>query len=163
MKQAILNRFLVHRAALQRYIRRLTGQKELAEDLTQEVFLRITRGVDRLEGLGRDRAYLYRIARNLYMDDHRRRTRHPEDGGDSAELQLPSRGGSAYLHVSLDQAISRLPEPEREAFLLREVGGLGYGEICGVTGGTEDAVRSRIFRARVALRDMLGTSKETLQ
>jgi len=163
LKQEILNRFLVHRAALQGYLRRLTGQKELAEDLTQEVFLRITRGVDRLEGLGRDRAYLFRIARNLYMDDHRRRARHPEDGGDTAALPSPSGGGFAYLRVSLDQAISQLPEPEREAFLLREVGGLGYAEICGVTGGTADSVRSRIFRARVALRDMLGTSKETLQ
>ncbi len=62
--------------------------------------------------------------------------------------------------VALQEALEGLREDEREAFLLREVAGLGYEEIGAVVGGTPDAVRMRIYRARAGLRAWLGGSAE---
>ena len=59
------------------------------------------------------------------------------------------------LATFLDEALSLLPEPEREAFVLREQGGLGYDEIAAITGATPDAIRNRIHRARCQLRQFL--------
>ena len=64
--------------------------------------------------------------------------------------------------VALQEALDALQEEEREAFLLREVAGLGYEEIGTVVGATPDAVRMRIYRARAGLRAWLGGSAGTV-
>jgi RNA polymerase sigma factor (sigma-70 family) len=63
------------------------------------------------------------------------------------------------LQTDLQRALQRLPEAYREAFLLREVAGLSYTEICEVTEASEAAVRSRIFRARRQLRVTLHSER----
>ncbi len=156
MRGETADRYLRHREGLRRFLVRLTGRPDLAEDLASEVFVRIAQGAVRFDDGDDGRAYLYRVARNLYTDERRRSARRPEVGTDPAALPQPEGGGSPLLRAAIDQAISRLPELEREAFLLREIAGFGYDDIAAVTGGTADAVRSRIFRARVALRDLLG-------
>ena len=63
------------------------------------------------------------------------------------------------LRLDLQSALAGLPALERDAFLLREVGGLGYAEIAKACEISPDSVRSRIYRARLALRSTLGAGK----
>lgn len=143
--------FEQHGSAVHRYFRRLTGDAAAAEDLTQEVFLRVVRGGNRYEPRERERAWVFRIARNVLLDRHRRESRAPS----LDVLAEPLTAAPQTTRASVREALAQLPGDEREAFLLREIGGLGYGEIAAATDSTVAAVRSRIYRARRALRDKL--------
>lgn len=144
-------------AAVFRFFRRMAAGREEAEDLTQETFLRATRTPGRFDDGESDAAWIFRIARNLWLNRRRDRARRPEhqalDAADASVVAFTDPGRT----FDLDRALGRLPESDREAFLLREVGGLGYAEIGTTTGASEDAVRSRIHRARLALRAALAT------
>ncbi len=147
-----------HHLAVFRFLRRLTGNAEQAEDLTQEVFLRVVRALPEYRAQNREEAWVFRIARNVLLDDRRRRgVRLPSSPGEVPDA--PSRPSQA-ARMELDEALAAVPESEREAFLLREVGGLSYDEIAMASGATPDAVRSRIFRARSALRTLLAGGLE---
>lgn len=137
--------------ALRRYLSFATRHHTEADDLTQEVFLRIVRAASNFQPQEQDRAWVFRIARNVVLDDVRRRRRAPEHVGARDVGMAPAQGTAAALHHALD----RLLHDEREAFLLAEVGGLTYAEIAAMTESTVPAVRSRIYRARLSLRDQL--------
>jgi RNA polymerase sigma factor (sigma-70 family) len=143
--------FEQHGTAVHRYFRRVTGDTATADDLSQEVFLRVIRGGDRYEARERERAWVFRIARNVLLDRHRQTSRTPPIDANAEPLTAASQ----TTRVSVREALAQLPADEREAFLLREIGGLGYGEIAAATDSTISAVRSRIYRARLALRDKL--------
>ena len=99
-------------------------------------------------------AWVFRIARNIRLDHWRTQGRAPRSEplqGD--DLVAPA---ARVDGLALDEALERLGDAEREAFVLREVAGLGYAEIADATGATPDAVRNRIHRARMALRQALG-------
>jgi RNA polymerase sigma-70 factor (ECF subfamily) len=147
-----------HHLAVFRFLRRMTGDPSLAEDLTQEVFLRVVRSVDTYEERSREAPWIFRIARNVLVDRHRARARSPQDAA-MQDAVVASRPAPQVLTAVLGQALARLPEEDREAFLMREVGGLGYREIAEASGATPDAARMRIYRARVALRKALGPSR----
>jgi RNA polymerase sigma-70 factor (ECF subfamily) len=102
---------------------------------------------------------VFRIARNVLLDERRRRDRSLLDRVNAFESDahgdLAGRDGPQHLQASLRQALSALPEDERAAFLMREAGGLGYEEIAAATECSKDAVRMRIYRARLALRQAL--------
>ena len=136
----------------------MTGDSSLAEDLTQEVFLRVVRGLDGYDERSREISWIFRIARNVLVDRHRARVRSPQ-GASLRDAAVVSRPATQVLSAILDEALARLPEEEREAFLMREVGGLGYHDIAEASGATPDAARMRIYRARVALREALGPSR----
>lgn len=138
-----------HRAALRRYVRSATGSGDLAEELTQEVFLRVVRSGAGYEPRGTERAWLFSIARNLVVDHFRRRT---DEGPSLVDLAQPA---TQVLRYSIVEAIGRLPESEREVFLLCEVAGLSYAEIAEATGSSVPAVRSALYRARMTLRALV--------
>ena len=143
-----------HHAVVYRFLRKLTGDASVAEDLSQEVFMRVVRGLETYQVRDRELAWLFRIARRLVLDRQRSASRRPvlvEELADDA----PARLSQPHLGLDLDRALQRLGDVEREAFLLREIGGLGYDEIAAVTGGTHDAIRNRIHRARMSLRAAL--------
>jgi RNA polymerase sigma-70 factor (ECF subfamily) len=145
--------FEAHHAVIHRFLRRMTGDAATADDLTQDVFVRVMRGMETYDARERDLAWLFRIARRLVLDGHRSARRGlvlVDVAADAAARSSPP-----HLGVALDQALSALDDIDRESFLLREVGGLGYDEIAAVTGGTRGAVRNRIHRARMALRAIL--------
>ena len=150
-----------HHLAVYRFLRRATGDGPAAEDLTQEVFLRIVRGLDRYEDRLRERAWVFRIARNVLVDRHRRAMRTDRDLP-LAAVPDPASDGRQTEAIALQEALAGLREEEREAFLLREVAGLGYEEIGAVVDATSDAVRMRIYRARAGLRAWLGASGGTV-
>jgi len=140
-----------HHLAVYRYLLRMTARRDVAEDLTQDVFLRVVRGQDRYDERGQQRAWLLSIARNLLLDRHRRAQREPT----TVVEEVADRAAGPDVGIDLRQALDRLPESDREVFVLRVVAGLGHEDIARVTGATAASVRCRIHRARAALKGML--------
>jgi RNA polymerase sigma-70 factor, ECF subfamily len=144
--------FAEHRERLFLYFCRAVGQ-ETAQDLTQDVFVRVSRAALPGDGTGGDlRPWLFRIARNLALDHHRRRVRHAED---LVEVPERARAASQDTNLALHEALATLADLDRDVFLLREAAGLSYDEIARACDLTVEAVRSRIHRARLQLRSAL--------
>lgn len=144
--------FTSNRGRLFRYFCRAVGRAETARDLTQEVFVRVSRTPIREAAGGDLSGWLFRIARNLALDHHRTRQRHPEALALGVE---PTRSASQDIDLAVKEALASLPEIDRDVFLMREVGGLGYEEIATACELTTDAVRNRIHRTRLQLRAQL--------
>jgi RNA polymerase sigma-70 factor (ECF subfamily) len=146
--------FEEHHLEVFRFLRRTTGSQESAEDLLQEVFLRVVRAQSSYRPEGKDRVWLFRIARNVLLNHRRDRSRRPgeEPLNELGTTPVPAR---LVERLSLAQALGGLDETAREVFLMREVGGLSYDEISDIHGLSPDGVRNRIYRARSALRRTL--------
>jgi RNA polymerase sigma-70 factor (ECF subfamily) len=140
-----------HRESVYRYLCRFVGRADAAHDLTQEVFLRISRaGVPETTESGQ-RAWIFRIARNLALNHLRDGRRRPE----AVTLVERSAAATQEVQLAVQQALATVPEIDRDVFLLRESVGLSYEEIAEACHLTTDAVRSRLYRARAALREAL--------
>src|SRR5262245_34284592 len=111
----------------------MTGCAATAEDLTQEVFVKVVRSVDSYREQEREVAWVFRIARNVLIDRYRQRKREAPSVSLEAAPPTVVSGSRPADALTLQDAIERLPEPEREAFLLRELGGFGYEEIGRIT------------------------------
>jgi RNA polymerase sigma-70 factor (ECF subfamily) len=142
--------FARYRTPVYRFLRRLLTDPAAAEDLTQEVFVRAL-GAARHPG-EHERAWIFQVARNLARD-HARRMVHRRPALEPVDE--PSAFVDRGVAMAVQAAISALPDPEREMFLLREVAGLTYDEIAVACDVTADAVRNRLHRARLALREAL--------
>jgi len=143
-----------HRDGVFRYLRRVVGVSETARDLTQEVFLRVSRaGVPDTTEIGR-RAWVFQIARNLALNHLRDGRRRPT----TVALVHPVVPATQELAVALHHAIASLPEVDRDVFVLRETAGLSYQEIAVACDLPIEAVRSRLHRTRQTLRESLGQS-----
>ncbi len=143
--------FAEHRDGVFRYLSRIVGHADTAQDLTQEVFLRVARvPVPDAEAAGR-RAWVFKIARNLALNHIRDCQRRPE----LAEETDAGRPATQELGAALSQALGALPDLDRDVFLMRESAGLTYQEIATACELTPDAVRSRLHRARQQLRAAL--------
>ena len=143
--------FIANRDRLFRYFVRAVGEAEVARDLTQDVFVRVSRTTVPAGSDGEVRGWLFQIARNLALDHYRKRVRHPRP----VTLVDQPRPASQDVTVAVNEALAALADLDRDAFLMREVAGLGYEEIGRACGLTADAVRSRIHRARLQLRAQL--------
>jgi RNA polymerase sigma-70 factor, ECF subfamily len=149
--------FAKHHAALFRFAYRMSCRRDVAEDVVQDVFIRVMRGLERYEPRGREAAWLFTIARRLLFDRLRADSRRPDEENSDPDACTAQPGQE--IGAAIGQALARLAPDEREAFLLREIGGLRYDEIADACGVTLAAARSRIYRARVQLRDLLSDSK----
>lgn len=141
-----------HGRSVRQYLRALTGQSDLADDLAQDVFVRVVQSAGGYEPRERERAWLFRIARNAAIDHRRRTAVRPQPAGEARE---PTTAPVQALRSALVEALARLPDGEREAFLLAELGGLSYAEIAVALDLTPAAVRSVLYRARLSLRAAL--------
>jgi RNA polymerase sigma-70 factor (ECF subfamily) len=145
--------FATHQHRLFKYFCRAVGP-ETARDLTQDVFVRVSRATIPVAAEEEVRAWLFQIARNLALDHHRVRLRRPEP---SPLAEEGSRLATQDIDLAVNEALATLPDLDRDVFLMREVAGLGYHEIGKACGLTPDAVRSRIHRARLQLRERLAS------
>jgi RNA polymerase sigma factor (sigma-70 family) len=145
--------FAAHETGLLRYLRRAVGHPETARDLTQDVFVRIVRSGALPATDDERRAWIFRIARNLAIDHHRR---HDVKLTDSVESRRDvGRPAAQDTSAVVNEALAALDALDRDVFLLREAGGLSYAEIASACDLTMSAVRSRIHRARLELRERL--------
>jgi RNA polymerase sigma-70 factor (ECF subfamily) len=152
---------------------KLLGDQQEAEDVLQETFLSAFEAIDRFEGRSQLSTWLYRIAYNASLMRLRKRKQmatvsldHPlDEHGDGTEV--PSRHLvdwsavpddqllTAEARQEMDRAIAELPESLRSTFILRDIQGLSGAETAEVLGITVQAVKNRLHRARLRLRDQL--------
>lgn len=144
--------FTEHRPRVLRYLTRVVGHADTATDLAQEVFLRVARSTIPAGGRDELRGWVFRIARNLALNHLRDRSRY---GQPTALDETQAHPPGQEVAVAVRQAIARLPDIERDIFLLREAAGLSYDEVAAACEITVDAVRARLHRARVQLRETL--------
>ncbi|WP_165350468.1 RNA polymerase sigma factor SigE [Xylanimonas protaetiae] len=152
-----------HSARVYRLAYRLTGNRQDAEDLTQETFLRVFRSLSGYTP-GTFEGWLHRITTNLFLDSVRRakRVRMDAMGDDAAHvvdddaLGRPERGFEhAHLDNDVQAALDALRPEFRAAVVLCDIEGLSYEEIAVTLGVKLGTVRSRIHRARAQLRSAL--------
>jgi RNA polymerase sigma-70 factor (ECF subfamily) len=151
-----------HSGRVFRLAYRLTGNRHDAEDLTQEVFVRVFRSLDSYTP-GTFEGWLHRITTNLFLDQARRKARIRFDAlADDAETRLPSRAVTPDTSVmdgvfddDVESALADLPPDFRAAVVLCDVEGLSYEEIADVLDLKLGTVRSRIHRGRTMLRKAL--------
>ena len=151
-----------HSARVYRLAYRLTGNQHDAEDLTQEVFVRVFRSLSSYTP-GTFEGWLHRITTNLFLDQARRKQRIrfdglPEDAGDRLAGNDPG-PELAWEHNNLDRdvqaALDALPPDFRAAVVLCDIEGLSYEEIAATLDVKLGTVRSRIHRGRALLRQEL--------
>lgn len=142
---------------------RLLGNRSEAEDIAQEVFVTVFKSVDTFRGEAKFTTWLLRIAVNHAKNRIKYLGRRPnESGGLESVPDAPSRLvapdaalEAAELEDIMQKAINALGEEQRVVLLLRDVEELSYEEICEITGLAEGTVKSRLHRARMALKDHL--------
>jgi RNA polymerase sigma-70 factor (ECF subfamily) len=145
--------FLTCRDSLVRYLAGAVGHGETARDLAQDVFVRVVAATRLPPTDPERRAWLFHVARNIAID-HLRRERHRRADALEAEPVAPA-GSGPDTALMVKQALAWLDDLGRDVFLMREAAGLSYAEIAAACGLTPDAVRSRIHRARLQLREFL--------
>lgn len=152
-----------HSGRVYRLAYRLTGNRHDAEDLTQEVFVRVFRSLSSYTP-GTFEGWLHRITTNLFLDQVRRKQRIrfdalPEDAGDRLASQSDLGPERAWEHNNLDHdvqaALDTLPPEFRAAVVLCDIEGLSYEEIAATLDIKLGTVRSRIHRGRAQLRAAL--------
>jgi RNA polymerase sigma-70 factor (ECF subfamily) len=138
-----------YRGPLFGFFRRRLNSEARAEDLAQETFLVVIRGAERYEARALVRTYLYAIALNLLMTERRK---HAHSGPDLESVVEPATQSSPERKLWVNEGLQKLAETEREILMLREYEQLSYGEIAEVLQTPLNTVRSRLFRARMALK-----------
>jgi RNA polymerase sigma-70 factor (ECF subfamily) len=166
-----------HRKPVYNFILRFVGDKETAEDLLQEAFMRVIKGAEAYKRQAKFTTWLYTIARNLCVDQTRRRKHRkhasldaPIDASDdsgtlldvipSNEMASDRKSVNKQLHQTMQRAIEALSEDQREVFLMREFLDMPFKQIADVVGVPENTVKSRMRYALEKLRLELDEYKD---
>jgi RNA polymerase sigma-70 factor (ECF subfamily) len=160
-----------YRNRLVHFIARKTGDRDRAEDLVQEAFIRVTRHLHRFDQNKKFSTWIYTICSNLSKNELRNRSRSPlvlfqkltthwepdhrplqfEDGTARPDDQYRKR----YLRKIVEQTVGELPEHHQLVFRLRELEGKSYEEIAEITGVNLGTVKSRLHRARTSFAERI--------
>jgi len=149
---AFMELFGRYREPIYGFFRRRLEDMGRAEELAQETFLAVVRGIARYEPRALVRTYLYGIAMNLLAAERRKRA-HEAAGRKATRDPVAATDTDSVLWVR--QAIEKLDDQDREVLMLREYEQLSYAEIAAMLGIPVNTVRSRLFRARMALKNLL--------
>jgi RNA polymerase sigma-70 factor, ECF subfamily len=150
-----------HQARVIGTITKMLGSDTDAEDLAQQVFIRVWKSAQRYKPTAKFTTWLFRITRNLVFNEMRRRKHFVEPTEDLTEpaertAHEPDQALlEEELQSAIQEAISDLPESQRMAIVLRRYEEMPYEEIAKVMGTTVPAVKSILFRARTELRERL--------
>ncbi len=137
------------------FFRRRVADPAQAEELTQETFLAVLRAASRYEPRTLFRTYLYAIAFKILRAYRRKVAFRATFLGAATGFHRPALQNATDTEVSLRQAVGKLERLDREILLLREFEQLNYAEIAELLSVPVNTVRSRLFRARMALRALL--------
>ena len=156
-----------HKDAIYRYLLRLCGHRDTAEDIFQEVWGKIVKARSSYRPTAKFTTFLYRVAHNCFIDHLRRNKRHasnttfePERHSDQGEtLELATERSLARERLEL--ALGTLPDEQRDAFLLSEEGGLSMDQIASVTGCNRETAKSRVRYAVNKLRSAIDEPAES--
>lgn len=145
---------------LRRFLRRRVRDEHVADDLLQETFLRIHRGIDALEDADRVQAWVYRIARNVVIDHFRRAESGVEplaewDPPDEASPQRSGCAGACHGAEWMDELVNQLPDGYREAVRFSEIDGVSQQAVADHLQLSLSGAKSRIQRGRQMLRSVL--------
>ena len=163
----------LYKDGIYNYIWRMISNREDAEDLTQEAFVRAFAAIKSFRRESNLRTWLYRIAANLCVDRYRRAglekqlvvplaQSRQDESGDSTAWDLPDSTHDPQhvyerteLQEQIQKALARLPEKLRSVILLLDLEAMSYEEIAETIGCPVGTVKSRIFNARMQLRNLL--------
>ena len=161
-----------YQTRLLNFVYRTVGDRERAEDLVQEVFIRVHRHLARFDQSKKFSTWIYTIASNLAKNELRNRARNPlvyfqtmtsgwEDEDRPLEFEdTAARPDDAFdrrhLRELVDAGVRRLPAHHRQVFVLRELEGRSYEEIAELTNCNLGTVKSRLNRARAAFAEIVG-------
>lgn len=153
------------------FIYRTVGDRERAEDLVQEAFIRVHRHIARFDDNKKFSTWIYTIASNLAKNELRNRSRNPlvlfqtiTQGWDDEERPLEFEDSSLrpddlyrkrHIRQLVEQTVAQLPEHHREVFVLRELEGRSYEEIADITHCNLGTVKSRLNRARSSFAELI--------
>jgi RNA polymerase sigma-70 factor (ECF subfamily) len=160
-----------YQTRLLNFVYRTIGDRDRAEDLVQEVFIRVHRHLQRFDRSKKFSTWIYTIASNLAKNELRNRSRNPlvffqTMSGSADEEERPlqfedttSRPDDMYrkrhLRELVEQTVAALPAHHRQVFVLRELEGKSYEEIAEITACNLGTVKSRLNRARSAFADII--------
>ncbi len=160
-----------YQSRLLNFVYRTIGDREKAEDLVQEVFIRVYRHLHRFDPTKKFSTWIYTIASNLAKNELRNRSRNPlvlfqtikknwNDEDRPLEFEdSTSRPDDLYrkrhLRALVEQATAQLPEHHRQVFVLRELEGKSYEEIAEITSCNLGTVKSRLNRARTSFAEII--------
>jgi RNA polymerase sigma-70 factor (ECF subfamily) len=171
-----------YKQKIYQYVFRMVGDADEAEDLTQEVFVKTYLSLASFRNQSSLNTWLYRIAGNLCIDNHRKRTRKEialggnvaslDDGyyGDSAgssddsrqSREVPDATNEPYqvlarqeLDAQIQTALTKLPDKMRSVIVLHDLEGLPYEEIAAIVKCPLGTVKSRLFNARQQIKELL--------
>jgi RNA polymerase sigma-70 factor, ECF subfamily len=161
-----------YQTRLLNFIYRTIGDREKAEDLVQEVFIRVYRHLHRFDASKKFSTWIYTIASNLAKNELRNRSRNPlvlfqsvrDKFADDEERPLDFEDSAArpddayhkrYLQEAVEEVVGTLPAHHREVFVLRELEGKSYEEIAEITGVNLGTVKSRLNRARASFAERI--------
>ena len=153
--------FLRYKQPLFGFFRRRVHDPVRAEELTQECFLALLRAREKYQARASFRTFLYAIALNLLRADRRKTVFRALWSGHVPETEAPDPGADAETSVLLRDALRRLDKNDREVLMLRTYEQLSYAEIAALLAMPVNTVRSRLFRARGALRELLTSAGTT--
>jgi RNA polymerase sigma-70 factor (ECF subfamily) len=143
---------------------RLTGDRSTAEDLCQEAFLKVLKGIRSFRRDSSFKTWLFRIAHNAALDHLRSRKAQWDEAGEAGreEAEMPTADArqnpqrhveEAQLHEAVDRAMKELPRAQREVLHMLYWDDFTVSEIAASTGSPEGTVKTLLFRGRRALRE----------
>jgi RNA polymerase sigma-70 factor (ECF subfamily) len=158
--------FYTHTPRIYNLARRILGNEADAEDVTQEVWLRVLHKLDGFRGECRLTTWLHRVTVNASLEHRRkslRRREHELDVPLAEQIHEPSEANACpaqrllddEMHQLIEQAIARLPELYREVYVLADIEELSNAEIGAILHLSVPAVKSRLHRARLMMHDAL--------
>src|SRR5687767_6959153 len=161
-----------YQTRLLNFVYRTIGDREKAEDLVQEVFIRVHRHLHRFDRSKKFSTWIYTIASNLAKNELRNRSRNPlvlfqtikkHWEADHRPLQFEDSTArpddlyrKRFLKEAVDQCVGQLPAHHRTVFVLRELEGKSYAEIAEITRCNLGTVKSRLNRARNSFAQLIG-------
>lgn len=168
-----------HQKGVLNYVYRMVQNRQIAEEITQEVFMALIKNARRYKPTAKFTTYLYTIASNMISKEWLRRKRRPRPlslfapfgqgdddtfhplaqvSDDSADTEDAFRRGE--ISEAVNEALKELPDHQREAFILRRFQDLSYKEIAKITRVPVGTAKSRVVRAEQALRPLLTEYRE---